>query len=366
MASLVARDGSQFWYIQTKTSGRWRRDRTTYRIASTAETRKAQKLAAQLTLTEKAQRGTVAEMNWDHWVVPYLNLRYELRKRSLARLLNGWTSIRFFLREKGINIPCEVRREDCLNYIAWRQERHTGLYRAARNTAIYEVKLLGLVLGEAYNRGWIMQNPCRSLGISRAPAKVKPEITPEEEAKIRLALEKEPRWMQVCFDLAMATGCRLGETSVPWTDVDLDRRQISFIQKGNRVHSTLLPDWIIPRLETERSRGAPLTVALPPGPSKWWCQFFARIGLPHLSFHSTRVTVVSRLARAGVSERISMRYVGHASATVHRIYQRLAPSDLTPCLVALGQVTTQARGYGEAAHSAKEVSVAVDVGSAAG
>ncbi len=238
MASLVARDGSQFWYIQTKTSGSWHRERTSFRIASTAETRKAQKLAAQLTLTERAQRGTVAEMNWDQWVEPYLKLRYELRPRTLARFLNGWTSIRFFLREKSINIPCGVRREDCLNYVAWRQERRTGLYKAARNTAIYEVKLLGLLLGEAYNRGWIVQNPCRSLGISRAPAKVKPEITLEEEAKIRLALEKAPRWMQVCFDLAMATGCRLSETAVPWADVDLDRGQITFIQKGKRPHTT--------------------------------------------------------------------------------------------------------------------------------
>ena len=355
MASLVQRDGSPFWYIQKKQGTKWVRQRTQYRIASTAETRKAQHLASQVARTEKAQRGSVAEMTWDQWVEPYFRVRYETRPKTLERFINAWTSVRLFLREQQIHIPSEVRREDCLKYVSWRTDgRKAGTYAAGRNTALFEIKLLGLVLGEAMTRGWIVVNPGRGLGLPRSPAKLKPEISLAEEEKIRTALKSEPRWMEVCFNLAMATGCRLAETSVPWSDVHLDRCQITFTQKGNRTHTTLLPDWIIPLLEVEKQLGAPRTVCLPRGPSKWWCNVFRKIGLGHISFHSTRVTVVSRLARAGITERLSMRYVGHASATVHRIYARLAPGDLDACAKALCVGATQARSVGSEVHSARD------------
>ena len=355
MASLVQREGSQFWYIQTRKGTKWTRGCTQYRVASTAETRKAQLLASQLSRTERAQRGTITEMTWDQWVGPYFQVRYETRQKTLERFNNAWISVRFFLREQQINIPSEVRRQDCLKYVSWRTEgKKVGTYAACRNTALFEIKLLGLVLGEAMSRGWILVNPCRGLGLPRSPAKLKPEITLAEEEKIRTALEAEPWWMQICFNLAMATGCRLSETAVAWPDVHLDRGQITFTQKGNRTHTTLLPPWIIPLLEMEKKRGAPKTVSLPRGPSKWWCAFFKKIGLPHLSFHCTRVTVVSRLARAGISERLSMRYVGHASATVHRIYARLAPGDLDACAKALCGGMIQEGSGGGSSHSARE------------
>jgi hypothetical protein len=41
--------------------------------------------------------------------------------------------------------------------------------------------------------------------------------------------------------------------------------------------------------------------------------------LKDVSFHSTRVTVISRLERAGAKEKTVMDLVNHASTTVHRI-----------------------------------------------
>lgn len=66
--------------------------------------------------------------------------------------------------------------------------------------------------------------------------------------------------------------------------------------------------------------------------------------MPHLSFHSTRVTVVTRLARAGVQERVAMRYVGHASATIHRIYTRLQVDDLKCCVEVLSKAEDSGNG----------------------
>ena len=50
--------------------------------------------------------------------------------------------------------------------------------------------------------------------------------------------------------------------------------------------------------------------------------------MKHLTFHSTRVTVVTRLARAGESKPKVMAYVGHASETVNDVYLRLSAPDV--------------------------------------
>jgi integrase len=70
------------------------------------------------------------------------------------------------------------------------------------------------------------------------------------------------------------------------------------------------------------------TCILPKMAAKEWHFFFKEVGLPHLSFHSTRVTVVTKMARAGINQQQAMRYVGHASETVHRVYQRLTALDV--------------------------------------
>jgi hypothetical protein len=57
--------------------------------------------------------------------------------------------------------------------------------------------------------------------------------------------------------------------------------------------------------------------------------------LRHLCFHCTRVTVITRLCRANVSESQAMRFVGHASETIHRVYQRLRAEDVSACVSAL-------------------------------
>ena len=48
--------------------------------------------------------------------------------------------------------------------------------------------------------------------------------------------------------------------------------------------------------------------------------FFKDIDLSHLCFHSTRVTVVTRMARRGVPIQQAMAFVGHASTLIHKIH----------------------------------------------
>jgi hypothetical protein len=83
-----------------------------------------------------------------------------------------------------------------------------------------------------------------------------------------------------------------------------------------------------PLAEVAHAKKRQTLVNLPQYAAKKWHQFFRRLGLGHLSFHSTRVTVVTRLARAGHPIYQTKAYVGHASDTVHAIYQRLTPMDV--------------------------------------
>jgi integrase len=46
------------------------------------------------------------------------------------------------------------------------------------------------------------------------------------------------------------------------------------------------------------------------------------------TFHSTRVTVASRMARGNVSIVKAMRLLNHSSELVHRSYQRLQAADV--------------------------------------
>jgi hypothetical protein len=52
------------------------------------------------------------------------------------------------------------------------------------------------------------------------------------------------------------------------------------------------------------------------------------LNLPHLTFHCTRVTFITRGAKQGVPQSKMMKLVNHASEEIHRVYQRLVVADV--------------------------------------
>ena len=134
--------------------------------------------------------------------------------------------------------------------------------------------------------------------------------------------------MRDCWLVAMRQGCRLSETAVPIGNIDLPRRVITFLGKGGRIHAAPLHHDLLQLVRRAKKERRSHLVRLPKYAAKKWHQFFRRLGLRHLSFHATRVTVVTRLARKGFSMAQTKAYVGHASDTVHAIYQRLSPVDV--------------------------------------
>jgi len=243
-----------------------------------------------------------------------------------------WRHVAEFVVEREILSPAAVRHEHAQEYVEWRMsQRRPNGKSIKRNTAVAEAKLWKSVMLEAVNRGLIDASPLAKAKLRRDVPAEKPEVTPEEQAAIESALAAEPVWMRRAWQIAMATGCRLRETRIELRNVDLARGAICFpAPKGGRkkAYSIPLPASLRPLFEAMRKAGERVTLEFPAQPSRAWGHFFKRVGMPHLCFHCSRVSFITRLSRAGAPLGVAMRLVNHASTSVHRIYQRLNLDDL--------------------------------------
>jgi integrase len=279
--------------------------------------------------------GTTAFMSV--WVPGWISYKAQtLSASSRERYDYAWGHLSEFLSAKKIKHPAEVSYSICHEYVRWRTDRKSAADDNRKvgswNSAVMEVRVLGAILQESLRRGWIIANPCARLGLKKQPAKEKNEVSREEESFVLSELKTRGHdWMHDAFLVAMRQGCRLAETEVPLSRIDETAMTITFWVKGGKYHVAPLHKDVLPVLRAARSAGRQKLVEFPHTPkdaSSKFTRFFRRVGLRHICFHCTRVTVVTRLCRAGFSESQSMGYVGHASDVVHAIYRKLKPKDL--------------------------------------
>lgn len=315
---------------------------TPFKVSDPQGYRKALAMARHRSQDARADKAASGDERWECWVPEFLETRYRGRVKTLRRYLGGWEQWFTYLTQAGIVVPRGLDYNAVLGFVSWRssQVKPSSGKRVSKNTALCDVKVMSVVMREALRRGHAETNHCEKLGIQKDPSKQKPEILDHELAKIRTELTSRPEWMRVAFEIASYQGCRLSETSVPLDLIDLNRRTITFAAKGRgggekHVFTTQLHPALVRLIETLKASGANVTCELPQMAAKEWHTFFREIGLPHLCFHCTRVTVITRMARAGVPIAQAMAYVGHASQTVHRIYQRLAAADLGRAVAAV-------------------------------
>jgi len=333
MASIYQKTNSPFWYIQFIDSEGIRRNKSTgLRSDDPGETIKARTLRAQLEARElNRMGGEISGGGWDSWVPQYLKRHCE-NAATLQRYRCSWAWLALWLQENHYHSPRSITYRNGLEYIEWRTNRKkkTGK-RAGRNTAIMELKLLAMILGEAVRLGHADANPLVSLKLRRDKAARKPELADSEIAKIREALKAEPEWMRVAFDISLHTGCRLRETRLPLNCLDFKENKITFPSpKGgeDRAFSIPMPSALCPLLKRISRKRQGFTLEFPFQPSRRWQQFFIKIGMPHLCFHCLRVTYVNRLRRAGVPREAAMRLVNHSSEMIHNVYQREKVEDV--------------------------------------
>lgn len=251
MASLYHKKNSPFWFIQFTDIDGFRRNRSTgLRSDNPAETVKARTLRAQMEAKElNHTAGEITGGGWDTWVPQYLE-RHCQTDRTLQRYSGNWQWLALWLQERHFHSPRAITYRNALEYLEWRTgyKKRTGK-TVGRNTAIMELKLLAMIMGEAVRLGHAEANPLVSLKLRRDKAAKKPELSDAEVAKMRKAIVKEPEWMQVAFEIALHTGCRLRETRLPLDCIDFTEDKITFPSpKGgeDRAFSVPMPSAIVP------------------------------------------------------------------------------------------------------------------------
>jgi integrase len=331
MAFLFKRERSPYWWIEfSDLAGKTCRRSTKLRHEITADTRKARDLCRELGSEEN--RVALREEAWDAWVHRFLEQQYSDQQESLKRYRIAWRNIAAFLNDKNIVVPRALTRQHVRDYIGWRAVPHDGVYAARRNTALLEIKLLGLVMREAVQSGFASVNPCEKLGIGREPAARKPRITDVENKIITEGLRDKPEWMRISYKIAWEQGCRFSETRlhIP-TQVDLNRMVIRFRTKGRKAELAEFP--LSPRLVSLFryliEEGREWTFDQPSFASKAWWRFFRNVGLPHLCFHCTRVTFITRCYESGIPREGVMRLAGHSNYAAHQVYPRVTADHAT-------------------------------------
>ena len=343
--SVYQRSRSPFWYISflEHQTGLRKHKATVYRVDQPMGRRKALEEANELSKQASAFKESLPNEIWEAWVEPYLKARYKNSDATRTVALHSWSRWREFVELRGIRVPRAVNYNTVIDFVAWRTaQKRRNKQPISVNTAARDVVYCSVVMQEAKRRGYCAENPCRGTGIVHDPVKLKPEITAAEEMKIHENLSnfvaKDPDaldYMPICFEIAMKQGCRLHETEIPFDRIDFERNTVTLHTKGGKRFATLLHPTLRPMLLAIRDAGHSSTCIVPKQSSLDWRAFFDSIGLKHLCFHCTRVTVVTRLARAGVPISQAMSFVGHSSSLVHRIYTRLQPGDLSACVAAL-------------------------------
>jgi site-specific recombinase XerD len=358
--SVFQRAGRGVWYVTylSTETGRWKQEATLFRTDDPMGHKKACRLGEQLAHRYfRTAQGSHHEA-FAGWVCPYLLRRYRDGTKTHTRYICAWDNLRDFMTERQILRPSQWDYRHNGEYLDWRttQVRNNGK-RYTRNTAIFELKLLGTLMQEAVRRGMILTNPCERLGLPRDPAKEKRELTDADITKLRqFVATKEAgkpiteQWQTVCLEIAIHQGCRLTETSVPMSDVDEIRGTITFRGKGRNGVARVFTTQMHPELRTLMSRlraaEATRTCILPKMAGKVWFFDFREAGVMEASFHCTRVTVITRMARAGVPEQQARRFVNHSSKAVHAVYQKLRAEDLTLCTQALSFAPTAGKPGG--------------------
>lgn len=329
MASYYVRPGSPFYWIRfQKPDGTWGGRSSGVRRTADGSLRKVKQAVAQETMREHTFSEQTQSNRFDAWVPKFLSRKYA-NEKTLIRYQAGWSAINTFLAHREVIAPAQVTYQLCTEYPAFRTNPPKELMKArSHNTALTELKVFSAIMQEAVRRGYIPANPATRLGLRRNPAKQKPEITATEQVLIQDALKTRDEWMRDCWLIAMRQGCRLTETAVPLREIDLTAGTITFRGKGNRQHCAPLHADLRQLVRRAIKQKRTTLVLLPKYAAKAWFRFFRQIKLKHLCFHSTRVTVVTRLARARHPIYATKAYVGHASDTVHAIYQRLSPPDV--------------------------------------
>jgi integrase len=204
-------------------------------------------------------------------------------------------------------------------FLAWRDRLAVS---AGRRQADYAWTVLARVFSWGFDRGLVIDNPCRAGGRVYRGSRAEIIWTPDDEAAF---LERAPKHLHLPLILALWTGQRQGDLlRLPWSAYNGTHIRLRQSKGGRRV--------VIPV-------GAPLKTALDGTPRKspiilvnsegtpWtsdgfrtsWGKACKAAGVVGVTFNDLRGTAVTRLALAGCTEAEIATITGHSLRSVRAI-----------------------------------------------
>ena len=328
MASFFIRSGT--YYLKSKNyDGKWSDKTTGIKVESKGSLRKIQLEVAKAQAGEKAMNNEGKGAVFSSWVSAWMDYNFK-NSLTLRRYHGVWPHLVIFLERHKVKHPSQMTYQLAHEYMRWRSSDacKPDLMPCGWNTALTELHVLSSVMQEAVRRGYIIASPMTRLGISRRDTKPKREITAAEIATIEDHLPGAREWIRDAWLVAMKQGCRLSECAVPVSRINESEGEITFHVKGGKEHAAPLHRDLLPLVHKARKRKSGLLVEFPANNSTGFVNWLKSIGVYGISFHYIRVTVITRLARAGYSEQKTMAYIGHSSAEVHAIYTKLKSRDV--------------------------------------
>ncbi len=326
---------SPFWYLRTRDldTGKWIQKSTGYRADDPADTRKAQRLADKATAQERQVGGPTTSPAFLAWVPGYIASHWPKGSDSKRRYTTAWQAIKPFLASQGIVYPRQIKYAHGDAYLRWRLVTKVHGRAVRHNTALLEIKFLSQLMNEAIRREFAESNPLARLGIARESQKEKPELSNADITAIRARLRDEPEWMRTAFEIALYTGCRFSECAIPIKNLDfaagtIRLRDAKRKEGDPRKYFTVpMHNSLKPTLLALLNKGATETCSLSQDKNGRINKAIRKAGVV-ASFHSLRVTYVTRCHRAGLSQSEAMRLTNHSSVLIHRIYSRLNVEDV--------------------------------------
>jgi len=263
----------------------------------------------------------------------------------------------------------------------WRIARHKA--GVAPTTTNRDLDALRAVFTYAVTLKLVDEHPMKPVGRTKVDAIGRLRyLSPEEETRLRQALDARERRLQAGRDsfnawraargitplppygtyadhlqpivlLALLTGARRGELfSLRWADVDLACAAVTFSWKTTKTSKArrvplcaeavrVLRAWRDQQPEPARDDDhlvfpSPQTSERLDNITTAWGQIVAKAKLRDFTFHDLRHSFASRLVRAGVDLYVVQRLLGHASPIMTQRYAHLDDDTLVAAVAKIG------------------------------
>ena len=205
--------------------------------------------------------------------------------------------------------------------------------------------LISLVFRLGIENGKIKENPARLVKSRLANNTRTRWLSTEEEARLRIAIERACPEHLLELDLALNTGLRRGEMyGLTWENVNLSRRVLTVpLSKNGEMRHVPINKAALAALEALRKRGDSTGQVIRNsqgevlnGPRHRFEPAVRKAKILNFSWHCLRHTFASRLIMADVDLRTVQELMGHKNIAMTVRYTHLSPKHTLAAVERLG------------------------------